>query len=84
MYKIIEEYNNSYHRAIGKKPILADYSVLTDKFETNLKALKFKVADRIRITKCKKTFSKEYLWLTLCLELIVGLIKLKIYTEKKQ
>ena len=61
MYKIIEEYNDSYHRTIGKKPILADYSVLTDTFETNLKVLRFKVADRVRITKCKKTFCKIYI-----------------------
>ena len=61
MYKIIEEYNNSYHRTIGKKPIVADYSVLTDKFETKLKALQFKVADRVRSTKFKKTFCKVYI-----------------------
>ena len=43
-----------------KKPINADYSALTEKNETNLKAPKFKVNDRVRITKYKNIFSKGY------------------------
>ena len=34
--KLVDEHNNSYHRSNGKKPIEADYSVLTKKIETNL------------------------------------------------
>ena len=45
---------------MNKKAIDADYSALTEKIETNLKATKFKVNDRVRITKHKKIFSKGY------------------------
>ena len=43
-----------------KKPINADYSALTEKIETNLKAPKSKINDRGRITKYKDIFSKNY------------------------
>ena len=43
-----------------KKPINADYSALTEKIETNLKAPKFKINDRGRTTKYKDIFSKNY------------------------
>ena len=33
---------------------------MTEKIETNLKALRFKVNDRVRITKYKNIFSKDY------------------------
>ena len=49
--KLVDEYNNTYHRSIGKKSIDADYSALTEEIETNPKAPKFKVRDRVRITK---------------------------------
>ena len=55
--KLVDEYNNNYHCSIGTKPIDADYSAFT---ETNLKAPKFKVVARVRITKYKNTFSKGY------------------------
>ena len=48
--KLIDEYSNTYHRSVGKKPIDADYSALTDKIESNCKAPKFKIDDRVRIT----------------------------------
>ena len=57
--KIVGQYNNSYS-SINKKPINADYSALTEKIETNPKAPKFKVNDRVRITKYKNIFSKDY------------------------
>ena len=44
----------------GKNPINADYSALTEKIETNPKLLKFKVGNRVRITKYKNIFSKGY------------------------
>ena len=37
-----------------------DYSALTEKTETNPTARKFKVNDRVRITKYKNIFSKSY------------------------
>ena len=48
--KLVHQYNNTYHHSVNKKPIHADYSVLTKKIETNHKAPKFKVNDRVRIT----------------------------------
>ena len=56
--KLVDQYNNPYHRSINKKPINADYSALTEKIETNPKAPKFKVNGRVRITKYKNIFSK--------------------------
>ena len=59
--KLVDQYNNTYyHHCIDKKPINADYSALTEKNETNLKAPKFKVNDIVRITKYKNIFSKGY------------------------
>ena len=54
--KIVDQYNNIYHHFINKKPINADYSALTEKIEANYKAPKFKVNDRVRITKSKNIF----------------------------
>ena len=42
LYRLLYQYNNFNH-SIGKKPIIADCSALTEKIETNFKALKFKV-----------------------------------------
>ena len=55
--KLVDQYNNTYHHSIDKKRINADFSVLTEKIETNLKAPKFKVNDRVRITKYKNIFN---------------------------
>ena len=57
-----------------KKPINAAYSDLIEKFETNLKAPKFKANGRVRITKYKNIFikvtlkigQKKYLLSILC------------------
>ena len=57
---LVDQYNNTYHQSINKKPINADYSALTKKIETSHKAPKFKVIDRVRITKSKNIFSKGY------------------------
>ena len=56
----MDQYNNTYHHSINKKPINANYSALTEKIETNRKLPKFKVNDRVRITKYKNVFSKGY------------------------
>ena len=58
--KFVDQYNNTYHHYFGKKPVNGDYSVLTEKIETNPKAPKIKVNYRNRITKYKNTFSKYY------------------------
>ena len=58
--KIIEEYNNTYHRFVGEKSIDADYSVLTEEIESGLKAPKLKVDDIIKMTKYKKIFIRSY------------------------
>ena len=58
--KIVDQYNNTYHRSINKKSINADYSALTEKIERNSKAPKFKINGRIRITKYKNIISKDY------------------------
>ena len=60
MNKLLDQSNNTYHHSINKKLINDDYYALTDKIETNPKAPKFKVNDRVRITKNKNTFSKGY------------------------
>ena len=51
---------NTYHHSILKKPINVNYSALTEKIETNHIAPKFKVNDRVRVTKYKNNFSKGY------------------------
>ena len=60
MNKLVGQYNNTYHLSIGKKPINADYSVLTKKSEMNFKAPEIKVNDRVRITKYKNIFRKGH------------------------
>ena len=58
--KLVNQYNNTYHDSIVKNPITSDYFALTENIETNLKAPKFKVNGRARITKYKNVFSKGY------------------------
>ena len=58
--KLVDQYNNTYHHSINEKLINADYSAFTEKIETNPKAPKFKVNDRVRIIKYKNIFSKGY------------------------
>ena len=36
--KLLDEYNNTYHRSIGTKPINAGYSALSEQIGTNSKA----------------------------------------------
>ena len=58
--KMVDQYNNTYHHSINKKPINADYSALTEPNETNSKAPKFKVNDGVRIVKYENIFIKGY------------------------
>ena len=41
--KLVNQYSNTYHHSINKKPINTDYSSLTEKIGTIPKAPKFKV-----------------------------------------
>ena len=58
--KLVDQYNNTYHHSINKKLINANYFGLLKQIETNSKALKFKVNERVRITRYKNIFSKGY------------------------
>ena len=87
--KLVEQCNNTYH-SINIKSVIDDYSVLTEKIETNFKAPKFRYHDRVRITKCQNIFGKGYsenwsreisiidVLVFIINELILGLTKLKI------
>ena len=58
---IVDKYNNTFHETIEIKPIdfksdsYAEYNVDSDE-----KSPKFKVSDRVRISKYKNIFAKEY------------------------
>ena len=41
--KLVDQYNNTYHYSINKKPINVDYSASIEKIEATSKALKFEV-----------------------------------------
>ena len=58
MIKLEHQYHNTYHHSINKRPINADYSVLTEKIETNPKVRKLKFNGRVRITKYKNILVK--------------------------
>ena len=49
--RFVDQYNNIYHHSNNKESATPDYSALTEKIETNLKAPKIKVNDGVRITK---------------------------------
>ena len=56
---IVDKYNNTYHTTIKMKPIDVIY-INADK-EINNKDPKFKVGDRVRISKYKNIFAKGYM-----------------------
>ena len=56
--KLVDEYNNTFHCFNDKKPIHADYSTLTEEIELIHKAPKFKVGNRVKITKYKNILAK--------------------------
>ena len=86
MNKLVDKWNNTYHRSIGKEPIDADYSALAKEIEMNPKVPKFKSGDRVRMVDTKVFLAKitpkigqdKYLLLILWWKLIFGRIKLKI------
>ena len=58
---IVNEYNNAYHTTIKMKPIdVKDNTYINTDKETNDKGPKFKVGDRVRISKYKNIFAKGY------------------------
>ena len=54
--KLVDQYNNTYHYSLKKNPINAHYSALTENIQSNPKAPKFKVNDRVGIKKYKNIF----------------------------
>ena len=59
--KLVDQYSNTYHYSIGKRPINADYFAWSKGIESSHKALKFTVGGRVRIiSKYKNIFSKGY------------------------
>ena len=58
---IVHEYNNAYHTTIKMKSIdVKDNTYINTDKETNDKDPKFKVVDRVRISKYKNIFAKGY------------------------
>ena len=58
---IVNEYNNTYHTTIKMKPIdVEDNTYINTDKEINYKDPKFKVGDRVRISKYKNIFVKGY------------------------
>ena len=58
---IVNEYNNTYHTTIKMKPIdVEDNTFINTNKEINNKDPKFKVGDRVRISKYKNIFAKGY------------------------
>ena len=58
---IVNEYNNTYHTTIKMKPIdIKDNTYINTDKDTSDKDPKFKVGDRVRISKYKNIFAKDY------------------------
>ena len=58
---IVDEYNNTYLTTIKMKPInVKDNTYINTDQVINNKDPKFKVGDHVKISKCKKIFSKGY------------------------
>ena len=59
---IVKKYNNTWHRTIKMKPKYVDDNNFTEYVEeSNEKDPKFKVGDRVRISKYKNVFAKGYI-----------------------
>ena len=58
---IVDEYNSTYHSTVKMKPIdVKDNKYINTDKETNDKDPKFKIGDRVRISKYKNIFAKGY------------------------
>ena len=61
LYDIVNEYNNTYHRAIKMKPVdVKDNTYIDFEKEVNNEDPKFKIGDHVRISKQKNNFAKGY------------------------
>ena len=59
---IVKKYNNTYHASIKMKPVdVKDNTYIGFKKEVNDKNRKFKVGDKLRISKYKNIFAKGYI-----------------------
>ena len=59
---IVDEYNNTYHTTIKMKPMdVKDNTYINSSIKINNKGPKFKVGDRVRISKYKNIFAKGYM-----------------------
>ena len=59
---IVDEYNHSYHTTVKMKPaVVKDNAYINADKEINNKDTKFKVGDRVRISKNKNIFAKGYI-----------------------
>ena len=59
---IVNEYNNTYHTTIKTKPIdVKNNTYINSSKKINYKDPKFKVGDRVRISKYKNIFAKGYM-----------------------
>ena len=59
---IVNEYNNTYHTKIKMKPIdVKDNTYFNTSKKINYKDPKFKIGDRVRISKYKNIFAEEYM-----------------------
>ena len=59
---MVKEYNNTYHTTIKMKPVdVKDNTYIDFEKEVNDKNPKFKVGDRVRISKYKNIFAKGYM-----------------------
>ena len=60
--KIVDEYNNTFHKAIKMKPVdVKDNTYINFVKEINDKDPKLKVGDHVRISKYKNVFTKGYM-----------------------
>ena len=61
LHDIVNEYKNTYHTTIKMKPIdVEDNTYINTDKEISNKDLKFKIGDRVRISKHKNIFAKGY------------------------
>ena len=62
LYDIVNEYNNTCHTTIKMKPIdIKDNTYTNTSKKINYKDPKFKVGDRLRLSKYKNIFAKGYI-----------------------
>ena len=74
---IVDKYNNTYHTTIKMKPIdVKDNTYINTTIETNDKDPKFKVGDRVRISKYKTFLPKATLQIGLKKYLLLKKLKI--------